>query len=134
MARKRFRASPRDAGREKGRVSMDATKINNIAVSWMEGYYGDEDLQNDNVWKNAFAAMKEICELSQDGGWTPCSVALPENQSDVLIYFDRCGGEVGIGYYAERADGVKFWCAMGSMLCYNVIAWQPLPEPYRGEA
>lgn len=71
--------------------------------------------------------------ISPAANWTPCSVAFPEDQSDVLIYFDRCGGEIGIGYYAERADGVKFWCAMGSMLCYNVLAWQPLPEPYRGE-
>lgn len=72
--------------------------------------------------------------ISPTPNWTPCSAGLPEDQSDVLIYFDRCGGEIGIGYYAERADGVKFWCATGSMLCYNVLAWQPLPEPYRGEA
>ena len=83
--------------------------------------------------------MYEIADMIYDAptieppaNWTPCSVGLPENQSDVLIYFDRCGGEIGIGYYGERADGVKFWCVMGSMLCYNVLAWQPLPEPYRG--
>lgn len=78
--------------------------------------------------------VKRAPTISPAANWTPCSAGLPEDQSDVLIYFDRCGGEIGIGYYAERADGVKFWCAMGSMLCYNVLAWQPLPEPYRGEA
>ena len=82
---------------------------------------------------DAVADMIESAEtISPTDNWTPCSVALPEDQSDVLIYFDRCGGEIGIGYYAERADGVKFWCAMGSMLCYNVLAWQPLPSAYEG--
>lgn len=108
-------------------------KINNIATAWMEGHYNGEDLPADPT-KAAFAAMHDIYDLSKDGGWTPCSVGLPENQKDVLIYFDRCGGEIGIGYYGERSDGKRFWCVMGSMLCYNVLAWQPLPEPYRGEA
>ena len=65
--------------------------------------------------------------------WTPCAERLPENQKDVLIYFDRCGGEIGIGYYGERSDGKRLWCVMGSMLCYNVLAWQPLPAPYRAD-
>lgn len=80
------------------------------------------------------AMIEKMPTIEPPANWTPCSVGLPENQSDVLIYFDRCGGEVGIGYYGERADGVRFWCVMGSMLCYNVLAWQPLPEQYRGEA
>ena len=95
----------------------------------------DGDLQEWTEWLDAEQReVNDEREDKEDANWTPCSVALPEDQSDVLIYFDRCGGEIGIGYYAERADGVKFWCAMGSMLCYNVLAWKPLPEPYRGEA
>ena len=77
--------------------------------------------------------VKRAPTISPAANWTPCSVGLPEDQKDVLIYFDRCGGEIGIGYYGERSDGKRFWCVMGSMLCYNVLAWQPLPEPYRGE-
>lgn len=82
---------------------------------------------------DAVSDMIEKAEtISPAANWTPCSKGLPENQKDVLIYFDRCGGEIGIGYYGERSDGKRLWCVMGSMLCYNVLAWQPLPEPYRG--
>jgi len=59
--------------------------------------------------------------------WVPCSVRLPENDDKVLCCTATKKGtrNIVIGYYiAER----EYWaCGMNS----NVIAWMPLPEPYK---
>lgn len=124
-------------------------KINNIATSWMEGNYNGEDLPAD-LAKAAFAAMHDIYNLSKDGGWTPCSVGLPEaepwDKEDKAPY--NCTvvdfGETSVETLSYvTVDGLTaFWYDRINKLAYTifdtavrrVLAWQPLPELYRGEA
>ena len=63
--------------------------------------------------------------------WIPCSERLPD-EFEVLCCDDRGNmliahpfecGDSDTGYSAESEE-----CYM-----YNVVAWMPLPEPYRGE-
>ena len=59
------------------------------------------------------------------GGWIPCSERLPEKSSTYLATVDY--GEYG------KASGQRFF--YGGCLGWNddaVVAWMPLPEPYRG--
>lgn len=119
-------------------------KINNIATSWMEGNYNGEDLPAD-LAKAAFAAMHDIYNLSKDGGWTPCSVALPvdnakDDDGDDVRYLVTVKREYRSGYIgryvctAIYAD-VAWWSAETQSIIDDketVIAWSQKPEPYRG--
>lgn len=81
---------------------------------------------------------KIVNELAEEnnGGWIPCSERLPEEDVDVLCWYEyyRFGEYNGmyqtyeIGHYYKSMD---FWGGEVSNghKC-KVIAWQPLPAPY----
>lgn len=66
-----------------------------------------------------------------DNGWVPCSEKLPELRQDVLVTV-RYTGFMGMqGYWIKTGhmEAENDWwgdCAGG-----EVIAWQPLPLPFR---
>ena len=60
--------------------------------------------------------------------WIPVSERLPENSNTVLITHR---GGVSFGWYNGR-----YWergASTNHRPMQTVIAWMPLPEPYRGE-
>ena len=67
--------------------------------------------------------IDDWCE-NCNNGWIPCSEQLPENSNNILIYLSD--GYVNVGYYSS-----KEFRDMNSYLYKDVIAWQPLPEPYK---
>ena len=79
-------------------------------------------------------AEKAIQELRDNGvfvgRWIPVSEKLPEILQDVLLSLRSLDVEVGF-----RAETEPYFYADG---CYiepqNVIAWMPLPEPYKAES
>ena len=61
---------------------------------------------------------------SAQPGWIPCSERLPENGHYYLWCSDM--GHVQSDYYWNGFEnGMKYG--------YNIVAWMPLPEPYREE-
>lgn len=78
-------------------------------------------------------------EEQHNDGWIPCSEMLPENEDDVLCWYEyrimqgdhegEMNRECGIGYYNKS---FKRWCGeIYYKQDYKVIAWRPLPEPYK---
>lgn len=78
-------------------------------------------------------------EEQHNDGWIPCSERLPENEDDVLCWYEyrimqgdhegEMNRECGIGYYNKS---FKRWCGgIYYKQDYKVIAWRPLPEPYK---
>ena len=66
--------------------------------------------------------------------WILCSERLPEEESNVLI--TTKAGNVMVGLYTKKYGfGMKegFICTDCFMYLESVIAWQPLPEPYKTE-
>ena len=62
---------------------------------------------------------------SEKGEWIPVSEKLPEHKQWVLVsYENEDGKDVSKGIY-DKKYGFNF---------PNVIAWQPLPEPYKAES
>lgn len=72
-------------------------------------------------------------EAAQNGidaaAWIPCAERLPETEEYVLCTTETKKGlrQVVKGYYMHD---VKDWaCGMNR----NVLAWQPMPEPWKGD-
>ena len=79
--------------------------------------------------------------------WIPVTERLPETElqhpghgigdylkSDMVAVsgdFDY-GDKVWIACYCDDLDGKTYWSDMDANTLYDVIAWMPLPEPYKG--
>ncbi len=62
-------------------------------------------------------------------GWIPAAERLPIQREDVIITVEKLG--VTIAWYS---DVTKTWeNANTDKIIPNVIAWMPLPEPYKPE-
>ena len=64
-------------------------------------------------------------------GWIPCSERLPENDGGMYLVTDYCEQinrrRIHISYCYVNREG--FWSDIP--IGYKVLAWMPLPEPYR---
>ena len=80
----------------------------------------------------------------QEDGWISVDDKLPEDDVDVLItyadiddenYTDICITTYGYAYLGGNKLDFKEWRSPFEYFRsnYKVIAWQPLPEPYRPE-
>ena len=92
-------------------------------------------------WAEAFNECADMLEdaptIEPEPHWIPCSERLPEEEDyrecmeclDGAVWYYTDRKTMGLGYYY---DSTKQW----STICDikpdgNVIAWMPLPEPYR---
>lgn len=71
-----------------------------------------------------------VRELSLRQKWIPCSESLPKKIGCYLVTIDYgdCGTATSMVWYHGKSFGWDFRCSD------NVIAWQPLPEPYETES
>ena len=60
--------------------------------------------------------------------WIPCNEGLPEEDGEYLVT-DVSGGAATVTetYFITDCDGEGHWGAL------DIIAWMPLPEPYKEE-
>lgn len=63
----------------------------------------------------------------ENDGWIPVEERLPEEK---VLAQDKYG-EMLIGYIAYDSDNEWFECEDEGVYLTNVVAWQPLPEPYK---
>lgn len=69
---------------------------------------------------------EEIGELAEPK-WIPCSEKLPENNTDVIVCF-----------YSGTVTEMRYWGngifqGIYEHTAKTIVAWMPLPEPYKGE-
>ena len=67
-------------------------------------------------------------DVPANNGWIPVEERLPEDEEMVLVTCKTKVGRLSV-YRAWRGGG--YW--HGTESISDVIAWQPLPEPYRPE-
>lgn len=95
-------------------------------ITWEEPSYSDSL----NVLTEVREKVRALPSVENKGEWIPVSERLPEIHQDVLLSLRSLDVEVGF-----RAETEPYFYCHGADGCYiepqNVIAWQPLPEPYK---
>lgn len=87
---------------------------------------------SDRLWRNAYERGKRDAQAE----WIPCSERLPEDSDfhdfwetpDGAVMWCKETGEIGAGWYYAST---KTWCDLWDNGVRDVIAWMPLPEPYK---
>lgn len=68
--------------------------------------------------------------------WIPVTERLPETEDMILMSFDAFTPTC-VGQYEKNGEGGAFYFMDSEKPCilegYNVKAWMPLPDPYRGD-
>ena len=88
--------------------------------------------------------VEEIIRKHMNDGWIPVEERMPEDDVDVLItyadiddenYTDICITTYGYAYLGGNKLDYKEWRNPFEYfnVNYKVIAWKPLPKPYRPE-
>ena len=133
-------------------VSEQVKELRRIA-NWVAGIpeiddYGDGGISNalrqaaDTI--EALSAKLQAANMENGGGWIACEDRLPEiNHFYAVTIFDGEDCRVEPAYYAKigylgmRELKPNWWtdCTSNAEMIEDgedkVIAWQPLPEPYR---
>ena len=81
----------------------------------------------------AVEIIEQIAE-EYNNGWIPCSERLPEEPEEGLTDLDECDEYIAMIENADIPTALNYagngeWYRDGEF--YKVIAWQPLPEPYK---
>ena len=71
---------------------------------------------------------------AKNNDWIPCSERLPSVGVSALCYWkkcDRCNNIISYYYELMHRNEDCQWISDFGMCCGEVIAWQPLPQPYK---
>ena len=80
---------------------------------------------------DAVEAIEGLPSAQPEQRWIPCSERLPEHGGRYLIsVLDGINRRTTVAPYLPRC---KAWTMTGRMAYWKVIAWLPLPDPYREE-
>ena len=74
---------------------------------------------------------KDIIRKHMNDGWIPVEDALPEEAGTYIV--NALTGERNIVTFAKWQNRYKRFDMTGARTYWKIIAWCPLPEPYRPE-
>lgn len=79
-------------------------------------------------WKRRYLDLKQrIFKLESEQKWISCNERLPESDGRYLVTYERYNEyRVTVDEYRKKQKG-----NYGFLFVKYVIAWMPLPEPYR---
>lgn len=101
---------------------MNEERAKKILQEQIDKYGQEYDTEGIEALEMAIKALEQT-------EWIPTSEKLPEDYIHVLCQFALCG--MGECYLAH---GLFHILGGVRMSCDEVIAWMPLPEPYKAES
>lgn len=123
---------------------MDDTISRAAVLEVIRGYCPDEPKSKDlrEYWKKRFEPLikvrEEVEKIPLSDRWIPCNERLPEDYTDVLVWFEyyrygdynRLYQMHGIGTYSKKYDSWMINHETGWRKL-RVFAWMPLPAAYQ---
>lgn len=113
----------------------------------IEDFMNNYLVKNDGTWNDAMDRAVELTKAAPKvGEWIPVSERLPEENGSYLCQINFANHEIiDVLFFATNLYKVDKWdfsdkkragfydCEYdwGCFEVYDVIAWMPLPEPYR---
>ena len=91
----------------------------------------DWDLGCQNEWEWDTEILRTLPSAEPEQKWIPVTEALPKMKEVVLITNSK--GHVRCGKYQGIFDNKNYRWWWKHKTLEEVLAWMPLPEPYRGE-
>ena len=81
------------------------------------------------------AVIATFPTLESPRDWTPCAEGLPTKAGTYLVTYKESSERLGIEWKRDvcRARFTKAGWTFNRMACRTVLAWQPLPAPYRAD-
>ena len=76
-------------------------------------------------------ALDIAIKALEQTSWIPVSERLPEEETDVLVCNENGDIEITSGSYSTEFENHFMWYTSGWRFG-EVIAWMPLPTPYKG--
>ena len=128
---------------EEGRIKDDLIKRQNVMkkrnLSEMVAFFNCKvsEMKIPQKYKMELLGMITAIEMKHDElmlKWIPVTEAMPINDVDVIVSVLDDSGDTpyrftSVGWCTPNG---QYWVVDNEM-CYGVIAWQPLPEPWRGD-
>ena len=74
--------------------------------------------------------VKEVAE-EYKGGWIPCSERLPEDDYICIVTVEYPNNKTMVDYGWFDRKSVCWFVGMQEFRTSNIIAWKPLPEPFK---
>ena len=77
--------------------------------------------------------LTEILKLTEqyNNGWIACSERLPEDDSICIVTVEYPNNETVVDYGWFDRKSVCWFVGTQEFRTSNILAWQPLPEPYK---
>lgn len=87
-----------------------------------------------NSMSLAIAMANNLPSVELEQKWIPVSEGLPWKDINVLVTVRDDSGDIPLEYTSVgwRTPDGRYWI-VDNEICYSVLAWMPLPEPYKGE-
>ena len=109
---------------------------NGEAVNWIINIMSDiGKAEHQELWhyEQALAEIREMLESTQPKQhWIPCSERLPDSMGwDKCYLVSLAWG--GVGAMEYKSTGFHNYGSLSPVSIETVIAWMPLPEPYKAE-
>ena len=92
------------------------------------------ELIRTRIWNKALHKAKQIVqEVAEEYnvGWISCSERLPEDDSICIVTVEYPNNKTMVDYGWFDSNGVCWFVGMQEFRTSNILAWQPLPEPFK---
>ena len=80
--------------------------------------------------KECMKIVHEVAEEYHDG-WIACSEKLPEDDSICIVTVEYPNNKTMVDYGWFDRKSVCWFVGMQEFRTSNILAWQPLPEPFK---
>ena len=92
------------------------------------------ELIRTRIWNKALHKAKQIVQEvveEYNNGWIPCSERLPEDDYICIVTVEYPNNETVVDYGWFDRKSVCWFVGTQEFRTSNILAWQPLPEPFK---